>query len=164
MKTETKEKNSILVVEDSPNERVGLCRLLERSGFAVRGAEDGIDALTQIKRKNFDLLLVDVGLPRMNGLELLSHLPKSPRPIIMVITGNSTAETVLGALREHAERCITKPVEPAELVQTIRSVLDHPAVAKKMQVLSADPHFVELRIPCERPIALSRMSDACTVQ
>jgi len=146
-------RNSILVVEDSANERVGLCRLLERSGFAVKAAADGVEALTQIEQKKFDLLLVDVGLPRMGGLEMLSRLPEGARPKVLVITGDGTAETALGALREHVERCIAKPVEPKKLLETIQCALATPPVADKIKVLSADPHFVELRIPCERRIA-----------
>lgn len=146
--------NSILVVEDTPNERVGLCRLLERSGFAVKSAADGIAALNQIEQERFDLLLVDVWLPRMNGLEMLSHLPKDYQPKVLVITGDDTPETLLGALRENACQFLTKPFDPKHLVHLIKSALGSPQAAGKIQVLSADPHFVELRVSCDRETTL----------
>jgi DNA-binding response OmpR family regulator len=146
--------NSILVVEDTPNERVGLCRLLERSGFAVKSAADGIAALRLIEQERFDLLLVDVWLPRMNGLELLSHLPKGYEPKVLVVTGDDTPETLLGALRENAFQFLTKPFDPKHLVRLIKDALESPQAAGKIQVLSADPHFVELRFPCDRQTTL----------
>ena len=142
--------NTILVVEDAPNERLGLCRLLERSGYSVKAAEDGVAALRQIERENFDLLLVDVWMPKMSGLELLSRLPSEHRPKVLVLTGDDTAETLLGALRENAYQCITKPFDPKQLVQLIRTVLESPKLADEVQVLSADPHWVELRIRCDQ--------------
>lgn len=145
--------NSILVVEDAPNERVGLCRLLERSGFAVKSAADGVEALQKIEGQHFDLILVDLWLPRMSGLELLSHLPGDARPKTLVITGDDKAETVLAALKEKADQYITKPFDPKALVEMIKSALASPPVADKIQVLSADPHFVELRFPCEPQVA-----------
>jgi DNA-binding response OmpR family regulator len=145
--------NSILVVEDAPHERVGLCRLLERSGFTVKAAADGVEALRQIEKENFDLLLVDVWLPRMNGLELLSHLPGDSRPKTLVITGDETPETLLRALKGKADQYITRPFDPKQLVELIKNALAAPRVADKIQVLSADPHFVELRFPCDRQIA-----------
>jgi len=153
METESNSKSSILVVEDSPNERAGLSMLLERAGFSVTAAADGIEGLAQLEQKKFDLLLVDAGLPRMGGIEMLSRLPAQPRPKVLVITGDGTAETALGALREHAEQFLEKPVDPKQLVESIRETLDAPPVAGKIRVLSADPHFVELRIPCERAVA-----------
>jgi CheY-like chemotaxis protein len=153
MQTEQTSKNSILVVEDSANERVGLCRLLERSGFDVRAAADGLEGLQQVERENFDLLLVDVRMPRMNGLEMLSRLPESPRPKVLVLTGDDNAQTRLEALRKHAEQCIAKPFEPKQLVEIIKSELASPPIADQIQVLSADPHFVELRFPCKREVA-----------
>src|SRR5208282_3206267 len=140
----------ILVVEDSANERAGLCLLLERAGFGVQGAGDGYEALKQIEREHFDVLLVDVGLPGMSGLELLSRLPNDPRPKSLVVTGDDTAETLLAALQEHAYQCFTKPYDPAQLIETIKRALESADAGDPIQVLSADPHWVELRFSCDR--------------
>ena len=70
----------ILVVDDNSNERNGLCRLLERAGYDVRSASDGVEALQKIQENPFDLLLVDVGMPRMNGIEFFLASPKNAVP------------------------------------------------------------------------------------
>jgi DNA-binding response OmpR family regulator len=142
--------NRILVVEDSANERAGLCQLLERSGFRVQAAADGYEALRQIERERFDVLLVDVWLPGMSGLELLSRLPSHARPKSLVITGDDTAETLLAALRKHAYQCITKPFDPVQLIEIIKSALESSDLEDEIEVLSADPHWVELRFSCDR--------------
>jgi len=60
--------NKILVVDDNSNERNGLCRLLERAGYDVRSAADGVEALQKVRSDNFDLMLLDIWMPRMDGL------------------------------------------------------------------------------------------------
>jgi len=57
----------ILVIEDNSNERNGLCRLLERAGYEVRSAADGVEALQKVREDKYDLLLVDIWMPGMNG-------------------------------------------------------------------------------------------------
>src|SRR5271155_338185 len=141
--------NRILVVEDSANERAGLCQLLGRSGFQVEAATNGFDALKQIERERFDVLLVDVRMPGMSGLELLSCLPYDSRPKSVLITGDDTADTLLGALREHAYLCISKPYDPIQLIETIKSAIQSSDAEDSIQVLSADRHWVELRISCD---------------
>lgn len=59
----------ILVVDDNSNERSGLCRLLERAGYEVRSAADGVEALQKVRNDNFDLMLLDIWMPRMDGLD-----------------------------------------------------------------------------------------------
>ena len=70
----------VLVVEDNANQRAGLCRLLEHAGYEVKSAADGVEALEKLQQKEFELLLVDVWMPRMNGLELLAQLAGASRP------------------------------------------------------------------------------------
>jgi CheY-like chemotaxis protein/anti-sigma regulatory factor (Ser/Thr protein kinase) len=145
--------NKILIAEDDPNERDGLSALLKSSGFTVEAAVDGIDALERIQQEKFDLLLVDIWMPRMNGLDLLSRLPKNYRTKVVVMTGDDTTETLLRALREKAYQYITKPFDPQELLALIRSALESPSAMDQIQVLSAQPDWVEVRVPCDRLIA-----------
>lgn len=138
----------ILVVDDSSNERNGLCRLLERAGYEVRSAADGVEALRKIEADSFDLLLVDVWMPQMDGIELLSRLPKETCLKALVITGDESPEVLLRTLRERAYRFISKPVNPEELLQIVRRTLEATADCDPIEVLSANPHWVELRFPC----------------
>jgi len=145
--------NKILIAEDDASERDGLSVLLKSSGFAVEAAVDGVDALERIQREKFDLLLVDIWMPRMNGLDLLSRLPRDYRTKVVVMTADDTTETLLRALREKAYQYITKPFDPKELLAMVRSALKSPVALDEIQVLSAQPDWVELRFPCDRLIA-----------
>ncbi len=138
----------ILVVDDSSNERNGLCRLLERAGYEVRSAANGMEALEKIREDKFDLLLVDVWMPRMNGIELLGLLPEGSRPRALMITGDESPEVLVRSLREKAYLFIRKPVKPEELLRTVRRTLELPPGPDSIGVVTAEPNWVELRFPC----------------
>jgi len=144
---------SVLVVEDEASQREGLCLVLEQSGFKVTAAADGVEALEKILHEKFDLLLVDVWMPRMSGLELLSHLPEKTRPKALVMTGDDTAETLLQSLREKAYLFIAKPFDPRDLVQLMTAALESTPEPDQIQIVSAQPNWVELRFPCEMQTA-----------
>lgn len=139
----------ILVVDDNSNERNGLCRILERAGYDARSAADGEQALQKIRDDKYDLLLVDIWMPRMNGLELLAQLPEDSRPKALVITGDESPDTLLRSLREKAYLFIAKPLQLEVLLQVIKTTLESPPGPDPIEVLSAEPNWVELRFPCE---------------
>ena len=139
----------ILVIDDNESEREGLCIVLEQSGFEAHSAADGVEALRKIREERFDLLLVDIWMPEMNGLELLSRLPENGRPKALVMTADETADTLLHSLREKAYLFIAKPFDPKELIQLVRVAVDSPSAPDRIQVVSAQPNWVELRFPCE---------------
>jgi FixJ family two-component response regulator/anti-sigma regulatory factor (Ser/Thr protein kinase) len=143
-------KYDVLIVDDDDTTRDGLRELLARNGFSVDTARDGPQALATIRGHDVGVVLLDVRLPGMSGLEVLAHCAGERRPTkIVVVTGLDTPETVLGALRQHAYDFLSKPIDPARLVETVRRALatsNPPA----MQVLSARPEWVELLVPCTR--------------
>ena len=112
----------ILVVDDDRPLRHVLGRLLETAGCSVVSAADGVEALEQIERQKFDLVLLDIGLPRMSGLEVLRRLrEKEGRPKIIVMTADDTPETVLRAVRDYAYRYVGKPFPPSTVVELVQS-------------------------------------------
>jgi CheY-like chemotaxis protein/anti-sigma regulatory factor (Ser/Thr protein kinase) len=143
----------ILVVDDNPSEREGLRRLLERSGFEAKAAGDGVEALQMIEREKFDLLLVDIWMPRMDGLELLSRMPEESPAKAIVITGDDTAETLLQSVREKAYLFIGKPFDSKNLIELVKTALESPLGPGQIQVVSAQPNWVRLRFPCEMQTA-----------
>jgi CheY-like chemotaxis protein len=143
----------LLVVEDNANQRAGLCRLLEHAGYEVKSAADGVEGLEKVQGHKFDLMLVDVWMPRMNGLELLSHLPPGKRPKALVMTADDAAETLLQAVRENAYLTVQKPFNPAELLHIVATALDSPSLQEDIHVVSAQANWVELRFPCEMATA-----------
>jgi CheY-like chemotaxis protein/anti-sigma regulatory factor (Ser/Thr protein kinase) len=143
----------ILVVDDDRTTRHVLSKVLTSAGFTTSVAKDGVEALKILRTKRFDLLLLDVWMPRMNGLDLLAQLRKrKSRPRVVVMTSDDAPETLLRAVREHAFKYVHKPVESPELLQTVRDALNAPDVLP-IEVMSARPEWVELEVPCTREAA-----------
>jgi CheY-like chemotaxis protein len=143
--------SKILAVEDEPALLELIREVLEAEGHTVETAADGVEALEKLKARSFDLVLTDVRMPRMDGLELLAHIRKLPRPPrVAVLTGDDAPETLLGAIREQALVYSAKPTDPAQLSKLIKDALLAPRPTRAIEVISARPHWVELLVPCER--------------
>ena len=141
----------ILVVDDDQTTRHVLRKVLTSAGFSATVAKDGVDGLKALKSKRFDLLLLDVWMPEMNGLDVLAALPQEgARPRVVVMTADDTPETLLKVVREQACRYVSKPVEPEALVELLHEVLSQTGVARAIEVVSARPDWVELLVPCQR--------------
>ena len=111
----------ILVVDDDDTTRLVVSKLLEKAGFSVFGAKDGVEALETLRRDQFGLMLLDVWMPRMTGLDLLAELKAvEAAPRVVVMTSDDAPETVLKAVRERAFSYVHKPVEPAQLLAAVR--------------------------------------------
>lgn len=144
----------ILVVEDDRATRHLLREVLKQAGHTLVTAKDGAGALKEVAGGPFDLMLLDIWMPRMNGLEVLARLKDvEPRPRIVVMTSDDTPETLLQAVREHAYEYVKKPVQPAELVALVGEVLAAKAGPPGIEVVSARPNWVELLVPCDREAA-----------
>jgi CheY-like chemotaxis protein/anti-sigma regulatory factor (Ser/Thr protein kinase) len=142
--------NKILVVDDEPALLELMVEILQEAGFATTTAGDGVEALEQLGRQAFDLLLTDIRMPRIDGIELLARVRDLPvKPRIVVLTSDEAPETMLKAVREQALHYLTKPVDPARLVEVVREALAGPVPTQPIEVLSARPDWVELSVPCE---------------
>ncbi len=144
----------ILVVEDERTTRHFLSEVLRKAGHGVWTASDGVEALEQLRDRQFDLLLLDIWLPGMNGLELLDHMPdRHPAPKVIIMTSDETPEMILGAIRKRAYRYVVKPVRPEELNEYVSSALSAPPEMPPIEVVSASPRWVELVVPCTLEVA-----------
>jgi CheY-like chemotaxis protein len=144
----------ILVADDDQTTRLLLSETLRGTGYTVVEAADGAAALKKLKTEKFDLVLLDVWMPRMNGLEVLAALRKSrKRPKIIVMTSDDTPETLLGAIREQAYQYLAKPIEPKVLMMLVRETLLRKSETLPIQVISARPTWVELAVPCTLEMA-----------
>jgi CheY-like chemotaxis protein/anti-sigma regulatory factor (Ser/Thr protein kinase) len=145
--------NRILVVDDDRTTRHVLNKVLTGAGYTTVVAKDGVEALKALRARQFDVLLLDVWMPRMNGLDLLSKLRnEQTRPRVVVMTSDDAPETLLKAVREQAFKYVHKPVESGALLQTVRDVLDAPE-PPEIEVISARPEWVEIVVPCTRQSA-----------
>ncbi len=141
----------ILVVEDDAAIRAVIRELLETADFTVTTTSDGMEALERLRQEAFDLMLCDVWMPRLGGLDLLRSLrveAKTP-PRVLVMTADDTPETVLQALREQAYQYISKPFDAVALLEQVQHALELTTDPLPIEVLSARPDWVELLVPCD---------------
>src|SRR5271163_1560748 len=144
---------NILICDDDATTREVLSGILKANHYTVSTVNDGQAALKALRKKKFDLLLLDVWMPRMSGLDLLNHLQKENEiPKIVVMTSDQTPETLLGALRGRVYQFVAKPVEPETLLELVRDALAAVPECPAIEVLSAQPHWVELLVPCDRSV------------
>lgn len=116
-----------LVVDDSLSARRALAQVIHDAGFDVRTAKDGLEAVSIIENKIPDIMLVDMEMPRMNGMELTSHVrgTATTRDIpVMMITSRSTEKHRKQAEEAGVDVYITKPFSEDDLLDQIRSLLD----------------------------------------
>ena len=125
------DKERILIVEDDESISLGLEMNLEAEGYEVEVAGDGETGLERARSDTFALLILDVMLPRMNGLELVRALREEGRtvPVIMLSARGAETDKVMG-LELGAEDYVTKPFGLAELLARIRAVLRRDAIAR----------------------------------
>jgi len=115
---------SVLVIDDDKTIRKTLTRMLAREGFSVDTAPNGKQALEKSQLRHYDLALVDIRLPDMEGTKLLKMLrEKNPEIKEIIITGYPSIENALQAIDEGADAYIVKPINPPDLLAKIREKL-----------------------------------------
>ncbi len=111
----------ILIVDDEPNVVKSCARMLELEGFEARGVTSGAEAIGLYKSDHFDLALVDIKMPNVDGLEVLAALKEyDADAAVVILTAYGTKETVVEALRLGACEFLDKPVNAETLVATVR--------------------------------------------
>jgi DNA-binding response OmpR family regulator len=142
----------ILVVDDD----LALCklmtRILEEQGHTIVECHSGVDAVKMLREERFDVVLLDLGLPDMNGLDILSLWRGRNCSKVIVITADDTAETLVSAIRNDAYLYIRKPFEPEQLRDLVETALNAQE-AQRIEVISAKPDWFELSVPCSREAA-----------
>ncbi len=116
----------ILIVDAEAVVRDSLRAWFTSDGYEVRAAADGVEALALASREGFDLALVDIKMPVMDGMELQERLwERDQELIIIMMTGYATVETAVQSLKHGAYDYLTKPVDPDELSHLVSKALDH---------------------------------------
>jgi DNA-binding response OmpR family regulator len=114
----------ILVVDDDKSILRTFTRILQKNGYKIDTAETGKEAIEQADNRHYDLALVDIRLPDMDGTDLLAKLKQQLRNTIKImITGFPSLESGVKALDEGADAYLVKPVKPEELLMLIKEKL-----------------------------------------
>jgi len=119
--------SKILIVEDEASIRRVLVKILseEDKSHEIYEAEDGLIALNKIKKENFDLILCDIKMPKMDGIEVLEFTKKiKPEIPIVMISGHGDLDTAVDSMRKGAYDYISKPPDLNRLLNTVRNAID----------------------------------------
>ena len=118
-------KPRIMIVDDEQSVRSSLREWFLEDGFEVETAEDGLDALKKLESGPFDLMIVDLKMPRMDGISLQRRLQEvDPTGTVIILTAFAAVDTAVEALKLGAFDYVTKPVDPDELSHTVRRALE----------------------------------------
>jgi two-component system response regulator ResD len=144
MGPEAASRGTVLVVDDEPTIVEIVARYMARAGYATREAHDGPQALRQASRERPDLVVLDVMLPGIDGIEVMRQLraqPGEPIPIILLTARAEESDRLVG-LRRGADDYVVKPFSPAELVARVDAVLRR-ATAAEAQAEADAPAAIE---------------------
>ncbi|POR52542.1 response regulator transcription factor [Bosea psychrotolerans] len=129
----------ILVVDDDSHIREVICFALEKAGMATVIARDGVQALESFRRQPADLVILDIGMPEMDGLEVCRQLRKSSdAPILFLSARDEEIDRVLG-LEIGGDDYVTKPFSPRELVARVSVILKRTRPGRAVAAAPAEP-------------------------
>jgi DNA-binding response OmpR family regulator len=129
-------KAKILVVDDEEAARVSLAEILRLEGYNVVSAESGLDAIQFLKAEDIDLMLLDIRMPGIDGIEVLQQANKvSPETEVILLTAHGSMETAIDALREGAHDYLTKPSSPNEILSSVAMGLSRRTENQKRRMI-----------------------------
>ena len=141
---------SILIVDDEFSVRDSLEHWFRRDGYRTAGARDGEEALHRLQEDRWDVVLLDMKMPGMDGLDVLRRIHAlEPGILVIIITAYGSVESAVTALKEGAFDYINKPIDPDELSHVVQRALEqrrlsseNVALKAKLEELSTVPHIV----------------------
>jgi two-component system, OmpR family, KDP operon response regulator KdpE len=135
----------VLIVDDEPHIRTLLRATLNRAGYSVVQASNGREALNAKSIDKPDLILLDLGLPDRDGLELVAALRQEPRSALIVVSARDETEQKVAALDLGADDYVTKPFDTEELLARVRASLRQRLASEaECQVVEAGPVSIDL--------------------
>jgi DNA-binding response OmpR family regulator len=121
------DKGTLLIVEDDEDTRELMREYLEQFGYSVETGVDGAEGIEKARARAFDLIITDVNMPRMGGLEMIQRIQAIPRggpgPDVLMLSGDSQIGRAVEAMRLGAVNYLVKPVDPKLLVAEVRAVM-----------------------------------------
>ncbi len=126
------EQARILIIDDEPSIRGTLTAALEQEGFVVDTSENGAEAIEKSRRQFFNVALVDIRLPDMEGTALLTAMRETtPKMVKIIITGYPTLENAIEAVNKDADGYLVKPFKMENLLSMVKELLKKQQEAKK---------------------------------
>lgn len=131
-------KSNILVVDDEPVARQSLTDILKLEGYTVASAPNGQAAVEYIRTHNVDLLIVDLKMPGMDGLEVVQVVNQvSPETEVILLTAYGSTETAIQALRLRIHDYLLKPASPVQILATVKKGLSRRSARSRLNNISS---------------------------
>ncbi|MBI1779774.1 MAG: sigma-54-dependent Fis family transcriptional regulator, partial [Sphingobacteriales bacterium] len=145
--------SNILIIDDEKAIRKTLTEILSYEGYKIDDAENGEDGLKQLKEKNYDAVLCDIKMPKMDGIEFLEKAREArPDVPVIMISGHGTIETAVEAVKKGAFDYVSKPPDLNRLLITIRNAMDKTTLVEETKVLKRKVSKVQEMIGESDPI------------
>ena len=129
-------KGRVLVVDDEQRQRDILQMILEAEGYETTAAGNGRQALQTAQAQGFDVVLTDLKMPDLNGIELLGEILKlQPSPLVILMTAHGTIDSAVDAMRKGAFDYLTKPLEKDELLLVLRRAMERAHLVRENRML-----------------------------
>ncbi len=140
----------MLIVDDDAEVRTLLTSILKDEGYSVDAVENGQNAVETCKKLQFDAALIDIDLPDMKGIQLLSILKKiQPSMVKIIITGHPSIENAVKAVNEKADGYLLKPFDAVELLETIKELIaEKNKETSRMNILFMGAHPDDVELGC----------------
>lgn len=128
-------QEKVLIVEDEESERTGLAELVQSWGYRTETAKDGLDALDKVTAWSPGIVVTDIGMPRMDGMELLERLADQPQAIaVVMLTAQGTIDKAVEAMKMGAYDFLTKPVDFARLKNILANASKQRGTERELEV------------------------------
>jgi DNA-binding NtrC family response regulator len=148
------QQSKVLIVDDEPNIRHILGAILRKDGYAVQSADNGEGALKLLEEEAFDLIITDLVMPQMGGIDLLHEIQqRRPGTSVVIMTAYGTIKTAVEAMKMGARDYITKPFEMDEVKIVARNALNMAGLVKENRILKQE---LGRRCACDEMIGDSR--------
>lgn len=145
--------SNILIIDDEKAIRKTLTEILSYEGYKIDDAENGDDGLKRLKEKNYDVVLCDIKMPKMDGIEFLEKAREArPDVPVIMISGHGTIETAVEAVKKGAFDYVSKPPDLNRLLITIRNAMDKTTLVEETKVLKRKVSKVQEMIGESDPI------------
>jgi DNA-binding NtrC family response regulator len=134
------ERYGVLVVDDEFSVRDSLYHWFRKDGYRVGAADSAAAALKEFQRESWDVVLLDIKMPGMDGMELLHRLRElAPDAMVIMLTAHGTVETAVEALKCGAVDYLTKPIDPDDLSRAVQKALEQRKLAEETEKLQPKP-------------------------
>ncbi len=132
-------KYRILIVDDEESMRDFLSIMLHREGYQVDTATDGSQAVSHLREHSYDLVISDIKMPRMTGLELLAHIKeRTPETVVLMVTAFSSTDEAVEAMKQGAYDYITKPFKNEEIRLIVKNALERRELRQENKALKEE--------------------------